>query len=240
MHKKSPTTNLGIPALCEVKSPGLPHHLWSLEKFHQLYPIVAPLPSSSASKLWSRHHKADTIIRVRLWRAHLSVSDSSLEETGLRAAPVVSIEAARPYSHHLRLHARFRRALYLLYAMSRRNPQERTKPIFTCLSRPVLSRRTDNTFPGATEGCPGQKGGWWDFWRSLFLDLNLEVVEKVTGRGLSSNNYTPKLSPTKNYLARHLDHGKKGLSVCFHPTSSQWGERVGLKCEEFEQETEIE
>ena len=145
-HHKNFVTKLRIPAFCEVNAPSssfLPHHC-SAEEFYQVYPIIRPSTSSSPSKLWSRHHNAgvDTIIRVRLWRAHLSVSDSSLEETGSPSpssgyrgclAIVPSSESARNP-----------RALYLLYAMSR-NPQERPKPIFTCLSRPVLSRRTDNT-----------------------------------------------------------------------------------------------
>ena len=47
------------------------------------------------------------------------------------------------------------------------------------------------------------KRGVGEIFGGLFLDLNLEAleVEKVTRRGLSSNNYTPKLSPTQNYLA---------------------------------------
>ena len=74
----------------------------------------------------------------------------------------------------------------------------------------------------------------------LFLDLNLEMgLEKVTGRGLSSNNYTPKLSPTQNYLGRHLD-GKKSLSVCFHPFFTIGRARRALKCEESEEEAGIE
>ena len=95
-------------------------------------------------------------------------------------------------------------------------------------------------FPVQLRGALGKRGVG-EIFGGLFLDLNLEAleVEKVTRRGLSSNNYTPKLSPTQNYLGRHLD-GKKGLSVCFHPFFTMGRARWALKCEEFGQEAEIE
>ena len=71
-------------------------------------------------------------------------------------------------------------------------------------------------------GASGKKGVG-EIFGGLFLDLNLEMgLEKVTGRGLSSNNYTPKLSPTQNYLAGHL--GRQERLVRLFPSLLHNGE----------------
>ena len=91
-----------------------------------------------------------------------------------------------------------------------RIPQERPKPIFTCLSRPVLSRRVQITlwgsFPGATKGCLRQSWGvLWDIWwlisRSKFGKGRWKKWRDAgCPQIITAQNY---LRP-QNYLGRHL------------------------------------
>ena len=145
---------------------------------------IAEASSSSALKLLRNHHhqwwnfwgiiiisvrksvvppiiKADYGELIWAWQIPLRRNARPVEVCLEYRGSVVGTEAVWPGSHHLGLHASTQPSLYRLYGMSR-NPQERTKLIFTCLCGRALSRATDNifrSFPLQRSLLPGAKGG---------------------------------------------------------------------------------